>query len=269
MLQAINRILNFCNGLKSVPRRQNLGVVAEDALYNMNCGFLGLEGAIAVSSREMQQIEEAAVEKGLSKLSMMENAGANVAIFVHEISHMNSTHQKRKIRAVLVAGTGNNGGDAFVAARHLAFWKNDMELSLFLIGEEANIKAQEANINWNILKRFEEIDATVIDTEEKLSLLEQKGAQADVIVSGIFGTGFKGKPKALQRKAIEKINEGRKADVISVDLPSGMDADNGSYEIAVKSTYTIAMHAPKTGILTESGRQVSGQVFIANIGNPS
>ncbi|MFI5422046.1 MAG: NAD(P)H-hydrate epimerase, partial [Nitrososphaerales archaeon] len=223
---------------------------------------------VAVSSQEMRDIEKAAAKNGVSKLSMMENAGANVANFIQESFENKSMKDNNKFRIVLVAGTGNNGGDVFVAARHLAFWKNNLIISLFLIGEEENIKAFEADVNWKILKKFDQIDRIILDSEQKFSILDQKLSSADVIAVGIFGTGFRGKPKELQRKVIEEINKLEKVDVISVDIPSGLDADTGSYETVVKSDYTITMHAPKTGMLSQSGLQVCGQILVANIGIP-
>ena len=199
---------------------------------------------------------------------MMENAGASVALFVRELFENNQRDGESRPRVVLVAGTGNNGGDVFVAARHLAFWGMELETSLILVGKVENIRADEANINWKILTNYDQIVKIIVDTEEKFPILDQHFAEADAIVAGIFGTGFKGKPKELQRQVIQKINESGQAQVISVDLPSGMDADSGVYELAVKSTFTIAMHAPKTGVLSESGKQVCGQILVANIGIP-
>jgi hydroxyethylthiazole kinase-like uncharacterized protein yjeF len=234
----------------------------------MNCGFLDAQDVVAVSSQEMRAIEEIAAKKGVSKLSMMENAGANVANFILESFENRPKKDSNKFRVVLVAGTGNNGGDVFVAARHLAFWKNNLIISLFLIGEEENIKAFEADVNWKILKKFDQIDRIILDSEEKFSILDQELSSADVIAVGIFGTGFRGKPKELQKKVIEKINKLEKVDVISVDIPSGLDADTGSYETVVKSDYTITMHAPKTGMLSQLGLQICGQILVANIGIP-
>jgi hydroxyethylthiazole kinase-like uncharacterized protein yjeF len=218
----------------------------------------------ALSSKEMRGVEQRGVDLGLSKLCMMENAGASIAKFVYAKFRDNEGTR----RVVLVGGTGNNGGDVFVAARHLAFWKRYFQISLFLVGEEEGIRADEARTNWEILKRCEQVMITVLNTEKKVQKLEKELSSAHAIVVGIFGTGFKGSPRPLQSKIIETINDFQRADVVSVDLPSGLDADTGSYEIAVVSDYTITMHAPKVGMLSEAGRKICGNILIANIGIP-
>jgi hydroxyethylthiazole kinase-like uncharacterized protein yjeF len=175
-----------------------------------------------------------------------------------------------KIRLVLVAGTGNNGGDVFVAARHLHFWKKYFDVSLILIGDEKNIKTTEASINWEIVGKIPYIRILRILSEADLQLFEQVLSSAQVLIVGIFGTGFKGKPRDLHRKVIEKINANGTVEIISVDIPSGLDADSGSYEAAIVSDYTMTMHAPKIGMLSSSSaRQICGKILVANIGIPA
>ncbi len=187
----------------------------------------------------------------------MENAGSAVARFIADSFEEGNV--------LLVAGTGNNGGDAFVAARHLAYWEN-FNITLALIGKESGIQALEALTNWNILRRIPEVRKVEIDSLEKMTALKDLVEECQVIVSAIFGTGFKGKPRELQASAIKAIN-GSKATIISVDLPSGMEADSGSYEITVLSDYTITMDSPKVGMFAnDKSRKACGKILVANIG---
>ena len=208
---------------------------------------------------EMNARENQGLKMGISHLIMMENAGAAVARF-------NADKWKTRTKILLLAGTGNNGGDAFVAARHLAFWKN-FDVSVVLVGNESSIRTDEATSNWRILKHIINIRTTAIesaDDSRKLSMLVRK---ADVIVSAIFGTGFHGKPSGVHLKVINKINSSS-ASVISIDLPSGMHADTGEYETAVISDYSIALDSPKVGMMNPKSKSICGKVLVANIGVP-
>jgi len=222
----------------------------------------------ALTTEEMRAAEQFGVELGISKLCMMENAGASIARFLLDLVVSDPILRTSKVRIVLLAGTGNNGGDVFVTARHLAFWNRNFQVSLFLVGEVENIRAEEAASNWNITKKCKSVRTSILSSEERISDLTKELLSADVIVVGIFGTGFKGMPRLLQRRVIESINAIEKAVIVSIDVPSGLDADTGSYDVAVVSDYTVTMHAPKVGMLSESGRKICGGILVANIGIP-
>ncbi len=209
---------------------------------------------------EMKAREDKGAEMGISRLIMMENAGSAVARFIAE-------KFKRDTRILVIAGTGNNGGDAFVAARHLSFWIR-FKLKLALIGDESKIRMEEARINWNILKRVNKIKKIELRTEADLPALEKDVRDADIIISGIFGTGLHGKPAGIHVAIIKRINLS-KATKISVDVPSGMEADSGSYYIGVMSDFSINMYSQKNGMLaTPESRIACGKIIIANIGVP-
>src|SRR5271169_3746329 len=122
----------------------------------------------------MREIESRGVSSGVSRLVMMENAGSSIAREVMEIINRR-LDDGVSVRAVFLAGTGNNGGDAFVAARHLSYWKaKGVTIELFLIGNEGDIMAEEALTNWKILKNLGEIiQIQIIDSEEKVSSLKE------------------------------------------------------------------------------------------------
>ena len=225
----------------------------------------------AMLSLEMRRLEEKGEKIGISKMMMMENAGAAIARYVHD--HFEPSERaesaSRKVRVTVVAGTGNNGGDAFVAARHLLYWKRKFLTSVVLIGDENKVRAMEAAANWEILRKIRAIKKVTIEGVKDLGKLEEELKRSEVIISAIFGTGFKGKPRKLQELAISKINRNNNAFKLSVDVPSGLETDSGKCKYAVMSDVTISLHVPKAGMFkTLAARQKCGQIVIENIGLP-
>jgi hydroxyethylthiazole kinase-like uncharacterized protein yjeF len=219
----------------------------------------------------MRLIEKKAGKIGITTMVMMENAGNAVATFL--VNSLSSEELKaesdKRLKALFVAGVGNNGGDTFVAARHLAYWKHRFDIAVALIGDPQDIHSKEANTNWKILLRIHGIKRFVISNVPKIRKLRTSLSNADVIIVGIFGTGFNGRPRELQRLTIDAINGSKKALKVSVDVPSGLEADTGRNEYAVRSDVTVTLHAPKIGMLIDSSaRQKCGRIIVANLGFP-
>ena len=151
---------------------------------------------------------------GITPHQLMENAGAGVAKVIEE-------RFGRGHRIAVFSGTGNNGGDGFVAARHLSF---DNDVTVFLVGEEAKIRSEEARHNWEILKGLDFVEIRVLKDSAYIKKLDLSGY--DVIVDALLGAGTRGEPREPVRSAIEKINEhSERAKIVSVDLPSGYPSD--------------------------------------------
>ncbi|WP_042698266.1 bifunctional ADP-dependent NAD(P)H-hydrate dehydratase/NAD(P)H-hydrate epimerase [Thermococcus sp. PK] len=151
---------------------------------------------------------------GISPYQLMENAGAGVAKAIEE-------RFGKGLKIAVFSGTGNNGGDGFVAARHLSFENN---VTLFLVGDEVKIGSEEARHNWEILKHLDFITIKVLKDSSQIKPLNLD--EFDVIVDALLGAGSKGEPREPIRSAVEKINEyAGKAKIVSVDLPSGYPSD--------------------------------------------
>ncbi|WP_297519935.1 NAD(P)H-hydrate dehydratase [Thermococcus sp.] len=147
---------------------------------------------------------------GITPHQLMENAGSGVARTIEE-------RFGKGLKIAVFSGTGNNGGDGFVAARHLSF---DNEVTLFLVGDEAKIRSEEAKHNWQILKDLDFVEIKILKDSAYIRNLDLGGY--DVIVDSLLGAGTKGEPREPIRSAIGKINEyAGKARIVSVDLPSG------------------------------------------------
>lgn len=151
--------------------------------------------------------------------------------------------------AAVVCGVGNNAGDGLAAARHLHRWGLLASVSCVDAGRLSGPAAKE-------LDALRRIDVPVDDD------LQLGGA--DWIVDAIFGTGLSRAPEGRFKEWIEAINASGKT-VLSVDVPSGLDAETGvAYSPTVHATMTVALGLPKPGL-----SEVGGRVTVADIGIPS
>ncbi len=202
----------------------------------------------AITSSRMAAIDANCEYLGIKSLQLMENAGAAVANAIKK--------RFKSARIIIIAGRGNNGGDAFVAARHLGNYAT----KVLLIGQKENIRTEEARHNWNALEKtriplIQVTDSTAFDS----SMIKN----ADIIIDGIFGTGVKGKINQPESTAIDIIN-GSDAFVVSVDVPSGFDPDGVGK--AVNADLTITFHKMKAGM--QNARKYTGEIEVADIGIP-
>ncbi|MBA7526188.1 Bifunctional NAD(P)H-hydrate repair enzyme Nnr [subsurface metagenome] len=212
-----------------------------------------------ITSEEMAALDENCKFFGLSPLQLMENAGAEVAKAVKK-------KFRGSVKVTILAGKGNNGGDAFAAARHL----HGFDVKIMLIGRSKDLRTGETKRNWRIL------NASGYDTEEITDSSELKARQtllnsSDVILDAIFGTGVSGKIREPEATAIDLINDAKAnstAFVVAVDVPSGLDSDTGEAEKAVRANLTLTFHRAKKGLLNKDAMDYVGELVVADIGIP-
>ena len=210
----------------------------------------------AITADKMRDIEEKAHRMGFLRIYMMENAGAGVADYI-----LNKFESLRNKRIVTIAGTGNNGGDALVAARHLS--SHGTKITVILLGSPEEIKTEEARINWKILEQMNAVD--LIFAKEISKEIIKIINRAYIIIDGIFGIGIKGKIKEPQSGVIDVINRS-KAYKVAVDVPSGLDPDTGKiHDKCVKADATVTFHRMKKGL---SKKSVCGRIIVKPIGIP-
>ena len=209
-----------------------------------------------MTPKDMMAIDSNAEELGIPKSSLMENAGKTVA------DHIIDTLDPCKI--VIFAGTGGNGGDGFVAARHLL--NNGYNIELFFIGHPGKIKSPETLQNWTAIQNINSgLNSLKVEIIEDSSSL--KKVDAPVIVDALLGTGIKGRLKEPISSAIDIINksEGIK---ISVDVPSGLDPLTGDVQDkAVEADFILTFHKIKVGLKKAAIRYV-GNIILYDIGIP-
>jgi len=201
----------------------------------------------------MMQIEENGHQMGFLRKFMMENAGAAAARYLAE----NFPDLSSK-KILVFAGLGNNGGDAFVVARHVAGFGCDVKV--ILLGSPDKIKTDEAQTNWKILEKMNSIDLIIASDVSDLDI------KADIIVDGILGTGISGKIREPYASAIDLINKS-KAFKLALDVPSGLDPDTGNVsDKCVKTDVTITFHKMKVGM--PKRKDMCGTILVEKIGIP-
>lgn len=165
----------------------------------------------------------------------------------------------------VVCGRGNNGGDGFAVARHLAILNKTVEV--FLIGEEDTM-SEDCKTNYNILKNMG-IKINKINNVEDVNELRESIERCEIIVDAVFGIGLKKDLEGIYDLAISIINE-NSSNTISIDIPSGLNSDNGKVMgNSVKANKTIALQLYKKGFLNYGSHKYTGEVIIEDIGIPS
>jgi len=206
-----------------------------------------------ITVKQMMQIEENGHQMGFLRKFMMENAGAAAARYLAE----NFPDLSSK-KILVFAGLGNNGGDAFVVARHVAGFGSDVKV--ILLGSPNKIKTDEAQTNWKILEKMNSIDLIIASDVSDLDIT------ADIIVDGILGTGISGKIREPYASAIDLINKS-KAFKLALDVPSGLDPDTGNVsDKCVKADVTITFHKMKVGM--PKRKDMCGTILVEKIGIP-
>jgi len=191
-------------------------------------------------------------------LTLMENAGTSVGEFIA------SRFPDFKRRTVIVlCGKGNNGGDGFVAARHLQ--KMGANVSVYLFGGPREVKGDAATN----LRRWKQIGKLNVD---KPSI---KGAwlgpeAGEIIVDALLGTGVRGPLEGRLAEVVRAVNQrGAGCSVVAVDIPSGLNADTGEVPgPVIVADYTVTFTAPKPGLLLADGPSHAGKLVVREIGSP-
>lgn len=205
-----------------------------------------------ITVKQMYQIEENGHQMGFPRQLMMENAGASL---VKELVNKFGNLSSKKI--LIFAGLGNNGGDALVAARHLA--GHDSVITVVLLGDPKDIKTTECKTNWQILKKMKSVKLTQ-------ALNDVRDFKPDIIIDGILGTGISGEIREPQASAIDVINK-TSAFKVAVDVPTGLDPDTGlTADKYVTADMTVTFHKMKRGI--PKGADICGKIFVEKIGIP-
>jgi hydroxyethylthiazole kinase-like uncharacterized protein yjeF len=205
-----------------------------------------------ITSEEMAILDNNSEWLGIPKSHLMECAGYS---FASEI--MNRGYLRTTSKVVIFCGTGNNGGDGFVIARHLSSY--GVRSLVVLIGDPNNIRTNEAQLNWKIIfnNLTYSIDIEIVRDSKHLSNIKKiikKDEQYKLFVDGLLGTGIRGNIREPIASAIDLINDLKAEDperfkVISIDVSSGLDPNTGKVSNkAIKADLVITFHRSKTGM---------------------
>jgi len=207
----------------------------------------------SITSREMRALELNAEYFGVSRLQLMENAGHNIALEI-------ASRFKPNKSIAIFCGLGGNGGDGFVAARHLS--SMGFKITVILAGNAKEISHKATLENWKALQFLEE-NISIHETYDS-SLMPE--ITAEIVVDALLGTGTKGKLRPPILQLVEKLNA-MDAFRVAVDVPTGINADTGEVlGKAVKANLTITFHKTKKGL--ENAKDYVGKLVVKDIGLP-
>ena len=212
-----------------------------------------------VTAKEMQELDRrAVVEYGIPSLVLMENAGAETARAL-------VTAYPAASRVAVLCGSGNNGGDGFVVARHLL--NRGTTVETLLLARRHDIKG-DARVNLEILEKMGGAPVEVTGADG-LAALPQRISRADVVVDALLGTGAQGPARDFLAEVIEAVNRAARP-VVSVDLPSGLSADDPEPPgPAVRAALTVTFALPKRCLLLYPAAGHAGTVRVVDIGLPA
>ena len=199
-----------------------------------------------ITAAEMGVVDANAAALGVPRKQLMESSGNAVARTVRETVDPGAS-------VAVVCGRGNNGGDAMVAARFL----EDYDVTVSLLGRAEAITTTISRENWDALVECE-FDAHEVRDSAALDL-----GTPDLVVDAMLGTGVIGDLREPERSAALVVND-LDAPVLSVDVPSGVDADTGDAAgVAVEADHVVTFHDDKPGLAA-----LDCAVTVADIGIP-
>ena len=202
-----------------------------------------------LSVLEMYNYDKFTIQNfGLSSAILMENAGKSSADFIRQ-------KIKPKSKILVFCLSGNNSGDGFVVARWLFNYHH--LVNIFFLGNLSKMSLETKN-NYLLCQKLE---------IPFLSDLKEDFTKYDVLIDSLLGIGFKGNLEAKIADLVRKINESKKL-VFSLDLPSGLNIENGQTNLAVKASYTLAISNYKYGHFLGQGKDYCGNLHKVNIGIP-
>jgi len=213
-----------------------------------------------VTREQMREMDQMTIEEmGLPGVVLMENAGRGAAGVAVEMI------EAKKSRSIMVmCGSGNNGGDGYVIARYLINWGHRVRVCALCPLDEV---AGDARTQMDVLLAMQADVRPVLDHTE-LAAAARRFSHTHLVVDAVLGTGLKGEVRGIGAEAIEIMNSGS-VPVLSLDIPSGLDANTGKpMGCAVEATRTATFHAPKVGFRQKGASKYVGKVVIVDIGIP-
>lgn len=214
---------------------------------------------------QVREVDRRAIEEfGIPGVVLMENAGRNAAeearAMLVDASNLRS--------AVLLCGGGNNGGDGYVIARHLQNW--GLGVSLYATTPLEKLSG-DAAINAGIWQKMKGHQRP-IETQAQLDAASPAWSRTGLLIDALLGTGFSGELRPHLAAVIAAANRASTdagVPILAIDLPSGLDCDNGTPAMpTVRADTTATFVAAKTGFRAPEAKPYLGRVVVCDIGAP-
>lgn len=206
-----------------------------------------------VSASEMRALDHRTIAEGISGEELMLTAGEGLADSIRRLA---SAHQLVDSPVLFVAGCGNNGGDAFVAARCLH--EDGWPVECWLAGSDQKPKG-DALIHFKLMKKAGVLFQALEDSEQ-WKHASACGTDAEIIVDGLLGTGAEGEPRGIIADAIQFIDaQSDRTLIVAIDVPSAM---------AIRADLTVTMGLPKSDLVQFENIDFVGNLDVVDLGIP-
>lgn len=215
---------------------------------------------LVVTPDEMKTIDRTAIDEfGIPGIVLMENAALGV---IREIAKILGDIPGKT--AVILAGKGNNGGDAFAVARHL--YNMGAIVSVHVLAKLTDIK-DDAKTNLDILLKMG-IEVKEVIEDRQIDEIKESLKFGNIVVDGLLGTGLKGGVRGVMAGVIDAVNSSC-VPVVAVDIPSGVNGETGEVTTTcIKAKTTVTFGFPKIGHLVHPGCEYVGNLVTVDIGIP-
>ncbi|MHB1502114.1 MAG: NAD(P)H-hydrate epimerase [Candidatus Dormibacteria bacterium] len=214
----------------------------------------------AATSEQARALDLAAERQGVPTAMLMAVAGFQVA----RVASRLLAEMAKPTRVVVLAGKGNNGADALVAARHLAAWGN--RVRCLVLGASSSETA--ADLARAAAAAGAELRQVAPQGDDWLAAADWAVGEASLVVDGLLGTGAKGAPRGEMAALIARVNHSS-ASVLAIDLPSGLDCDSGAAPgECVRADHTLMLGVAKRGCMVVEAGPWVGRPWVADIGIP-
>lgn len=212
-----------------------------------------------LAAKAIRELDRICVDDlGIPEICLMENAGMGVISVA-----LSMLGKSRSRNVTIMVGGGNNGGDGLVAARGLSFM--GVRVTVALLKPESGMRGS-SRVNLEMLRENGTCRLLPVAGDAKAVSSAIEGA--DIIIDAMTGIGLKGGLGDFEQAVVKRLNDA-KTPILSVDIPSGLDADSGRpMPVAVKATATVTFAAQKTGLGAAAAAEYAGQVYVAEIGAP-
>ena len=209
----------------------------------------------ACYAEEMRNLDRAATEIGkIPSILLMENAALAC------VEELKKDFNISECKVAIFCGKGNNGGDGLAIAKHL--YNSGVDVNIYLVN--GNDFSGDARINYDIINAMDIPVDTITDTDGFKYVIRSY----DIVIDAILGTGIKGVVRGDVFDVIKLINENARY-VLSVDIPSGINSDNGEIcGICVNADKTVTFAAYKLGMFMYPAADSTGQIVVAPISIP-